>query len=78
MSVTERNGCIGVVKGKPEAEIFHARGNFTLKVVAKVEGAKDGYVARVTRYPDNVTRYNTLSSTANCMVALATCIRNSI
>ena len=26
-------------------------------IVAKVEGAKDGYVARVTRIPGNVTRY---------------------
>lgn len=26
--------------------------------MAKVEGSKDGYIARVTRAPDNVTRYS--------------------
>lgn len=56
MSVTERNGSIGIVKGSGENETFNPRGNFVLKIVAKVEGAKDGYVARVTRCPDSVTR----------------------
>ena len=58
MSVTERNGSIGIVRGSGESETFNPRGNFVLKIVAKVEGAKDGYVARVTRCPDSVTRYN--------------------
>ena len=56
MSVIERNGPIGILKGTGENEIFHPRGNFALKIVAKVEGAKDGYVARVTHSPDNKTR----------------------
>ena len=55
-TVVERGGCIGLVKGSGENEVFNARGNFTLKLVAKVEGARDGYVARITRAQDNVTR----------------------
>ena len=51
MRVTERNGSIGVVKGSGDSEMFHQRGNFVLKIVVKVEGGKDGYVARVTRLP---------------------------
>ena len=57
MTVTKRDGCIGLVKGSGENEFFHARANFTLEIIAKVEGAKDGYIARVTRSPDNVSRY---------------------
>lgn len=55
-TVTERKGIIGTVKGTGENEVFQAKGNFSLKIVAKVEGTKDGYIARVTRAPDNVTR----------------------
>lgn len=55
--VTERRGAIGVLKGSGEAEVFQIKANFSLKVVAKVEGAMDGYIGRVTRSPDNVTRY---------------------
>lgn len=69
MSVTERNGCIGVVKGSGDSETFLARGNFTLKIVAKVEGAKDGYLARVTRSPDNVTRQVTVP-TYTCTLSI--------
>ena len=58
MSVTEKNGCIGVVRGTGDSEKFLAKGNFSLSIVAKVEGARDGYLARVTRAPDNVTRYS--------------------
>ena len=47
---------IDVVKGSGETETFQHKANFTLSIVAKVEGAKDGYVARITRAPDNVTR----------------------
>lgn len=57
MSVTERKGTIGVIKGSGESEVFTSRANFSLKIVAKVEGKKDGYIAHVTRAPDNVTRY---------------------
>ena len=57
MSVTERKGTIGTVKGSGETESFQAKANFSLKIVAKVEGIKDGYIARVTRSPDKVTRY---------------------
>lgn len=53
-NITERRGTIGVLKGTGETQF---KANFSLKVVAKVEGAKDGYIARVTRAPDNVTRY---------------------
>lgn len=56
MSVTERRGIIGTVKGSGENETFQPKANFSLKIVAKVEGIKDGYVARVIRAPDNVTR----------------------
>ena len=49
---------IGLVKGSGETEVFHERATFSFKIVAKVEGASDGYVARVTRMPDNVTRLN--------------------
>lgn len=52
-SVTERKG---TTKGSGENETFQSKANFSLKVVAKVEGMKDGYIARVTRAPDNVTR----------------------
>lgn len=55
-SVTERKGTIGTTKGSGENEVFQSKANFSLKVVAKVEGMKDGYIARVTRAPDNVTR----------------------
>ncbi len=55
-SVSERNGTIGTTKGSGENEVFQAKANFSLKIVAKVEGTKDGYTARVTRAPDNVTR----------------------
>lgn len=57
MSVTERKGSIGILKGSGENEVFIPRANFSLKIVAKVEGKKDGYIARVTRSPDIVTRY---------------------
>ena len=56
-SVTERRGTIGVVKGSGENESFQTKANFSLKIVAKVEGTKDGYIARVTRAPDNATRW---------------------
>lgn len=56
-SVTERRGTIGVVKGSGENESFQAKANFSLKIVAKVEGTKDGYIARVTRAPDNASRW---------------------
>lgn len=56
-NITERRGTIGVLKGTGETETFQFKANFSLKVVAKVEGVKDGYIARVTRAPDNVTRY---------------------
>ena len=55
-SVTERRGIIGTVKGSGETETFQAKANFSLRIVAKVEGVKDGYIARVTRSPDRVTR----------------------
>ena len=55
-SVCGRNGTIGTTKGSGENETFVVKSNFALKVVAKVEGSKDGYIARVTRAPDNVTR----------------------
>lgn len=55
-TVTERRGTIGTVKGTGENESFQPKGNFSLKIVAKIEGTKDGYIARVTRAPDNVTR----------------------
>ncbi len=57
MTVVERKGMIGIVKGSGETETFQPRGNFSLKVVAKVEGENDGYLGRITRMPDNVTRY---------------------
>ena len=56
-SVTERRGTIGVVKGSGENESFQAKANFSLKIVAKVEGTKDGYIARVTWAPDNASRW---------------------
>ena len=55
-NITERCGIIGVLKGTGEPETFQFKVNFSLKVVAKVERAKDGYIARVTRAPDNVYR----------------------
>ena len=55
--VTERRGTIGTLKGAGETETFQQRANFSLDIVAKVEGSMDGYIARVTRAPDNVTRY---------------------
>lgn len=60
--ITERRGTIGVLKGNGENEIFQCKANFSLRIVAKVEGAKDGYIARVTRAPDNVTRYRAIWS----------------
>ena len=55
-TVAERRGTIGTVKGSGENETFQPKANFSLNIVAKVEGSKDGYIARVTRAPDNVTR----------------------
>ena len=55
MSIIERDGCVGIEKGSAD-KVFNQRGNFTLKIVAKVEGGKDGYIARVTRCPDDITR----------------------
>lgn len=55
-SITERGGVIGVVKGNGETETFLPKANFSLIIAAKVEGSKDGYIARITRAPDNVTR----------------------
>jgi len=55
--ITVRNGTIGILKGTGESESFQSKANFSLKIVAKVEGAKDGYIARVTRAPDEVTRF---------------------
>ncbi len=55
-SITERKGTIGALKGTGETETFQSKANFRLEIVAKVEGNKDGYIARVTRAPDNVTR----------------------
>ena len=43
----EEWGSIGILKGTGENETFHPRGNFPLKIVAKVEGAKDGYMLHV-------------------------------
>ena len=54
--ITERRGTIGVLKGAGENEVFQQKANFALDIVAKVEGNMDGYIARVTRAPDNVTR----------------------
>jgi len=56
MSVAIRRGVIGIVKGSGDTETFQERGNFSLEVVAKVEGALDGYLARITRAPDGVSR----------------------
>ena len=44
MAVVEIRGMIGVIKGSGETEVFHSRGTFSLKVVAKVEGENDGYL----------------------------------
>ena len=55
-NITERLGTIGVLKDIGETETFQFKANFSLKVVAKVEEAKDGYITRVTRAPDNVSR----------------------
>ena len=55
-SVTERRGIIGTLKGSEENEVFQPKANFSLKIVAKVEGTSDRYIARDTRAPDNVTR----------------------
>jgi hypothetical protein len=57
-SIAERRGTIGTVKGTGENESFQPKANFCLKIVAKVEGTRDGYIARVTRAPENVTRYS--------------------
>lgn len=56
-SVTVRKGTIGTLKGTGESESFQPKANFSLEIVAKVEDNKDGYIARITRAPDNVTRY---------------------
>ena len=61
-SITERKGTIGTVKGSGESEVFQPKANFCLTIVAKVEGTKDGYLARVIRAPDNVTRYVLVNS----------------
>ena len=55
--LVERRGAIGIVLGSGDNESFKRKTDFSLQIVAKVEGAKDGYVARVTRIPGNVTRY---------------------
>ena len=52
-SVTERRGTI---KGLEKMEVFQPKANFCLKIVAKVEGTKDDYIAHVTQAPDNITR----------------------
>lgn len=57
-SVTERCGTIDTIKGTCQNEVFQAKANFSLRIVAKVEGTKDGYIACITRAPDNVTRYS--------------------
>ena len=41
-SVTGRRGTIGSVKGSGENEVLRPKVNFCLKIVAKVEGTKDG------------------------------------
>jgi len=56
MSISERDGAIGLIKSNGEEETFQQKANFSLVIVAKVEGSKDGYVSRITRAPDNVTR----------------------
>lgn len=56
-TVAEKRGTIGTLKGVGENETYTSKANFSLEIVAKVEGCKDGYIARVTRAPDNVTRY---------------------
>ena len=53
---SEREGAIGIVKGNGETENFQLKANFSLVIIARVEGSKDGYIARITRAPDNVTR----------------------
>ena len=55
-NITERRGIIEILKGTGETETFQFKANFSLKVIAKVEGTKDGHIARVTRAPDNVSR----------------------
>ena len=47
-AITDRNGMIGIVKGSGETKHFQHKANFTLTIIAKVEGVKDGYVTRVT------------------------------
>jgi len=54
MSISERDGAIGLIKSNGEEETFQQKANFSLVIVAKVEGSKD--VGRITRAPDNVTR----------------------
>ena len=60
MAVVERRGMIDIIKGSGETEVFYPRGNFSPKVVAKVEGENDGHLGQITRMPDNVTRYLTI------------------
>ena len=55
-SISERGGVLGTVKGNGETETFLPKANFSLVIIAKVEGSEDGYIARITRAPDNVTR----------------------
>ena len=55
-SICERGGVLGTVKGNGGTETFFPKANFSLTIIAKVEGSKDVYIARITRAPDNVTR----------------------
>ena len=57
--IEERNGTIGIVKGSAKNETFEPKANFRIEVVAKVEGTLDGYIASVSRAPDNTTRLDT-------------------
>ena len=50
-TVTERKGTIGTTKGTGESELFTSKANFSLKIVAKVEGTKDGYTLLVLLEP---------------------------
>ena len=74
MSVTVRRGVIGVVKGSGDTETFQSRGNFSVEVVAKVEGTLDGYLARVTRAPDGVSRYGCWYKCVCVCVCMCVCM----
>ena len=56
MTVVERKGMIGIVKGSGETDIS-AKRKFLPQSSCQVEGENDGYPGRITRMPDNVTRY---------------------